>query len=245
MYIVEILLTTTNYNTMAFIKLQEKKLKPVVILTTTLFIVLALLYFLPGVKIPHKLSFPLLTLTIAGLWVLPWQMTLAMFFSFLGDYMGTCGNFIGQMGFFALAHVWIVAFFWKRYNKMFEPQRKKDGQEIAMYVGGVVIVLILLYVVKAYIRPNTPEGIIRYGVMIYSTLILFMLFASFYQKSALFTIGAILFVFSDFILAWNKFVSPIPGEKYLIMVPYYSAQFLLFIRAIKYKVESDKKAIKF
>lgn len=229
---------------MAFLKLNVKNLKPVVVATTVLFLMFALLYFIPGVKIPHKLVFPLLTLTIAGLWVLPWQMTLAMLFSFLGDYMGTCGNFIGQMGFFALAHVWIVIFFTRRYNKLFKPKRNIN-KEVAMMVGAFVILSVLMFVVRTYIKPHTPEGIIRYGVMIYASVIVLMLCMSFFQKSALFVLGATLFVFSDFILAWNKFVSPIPGEKYLIMVPYYSAQFLLFIRAIKYKVESDKLAIRF
>ena len=45
-------------------------------------------------------------------------------FSALGDYMGSCGNFIGQMGFFALAHVWIIIYFIRRYINKVEPDGK-------------------------------------------------------------------------------------------------------------------------
>ena len=108
---------------MAIFRLNEQYLKPVVFGTTGLFLALTVLFFLP-VSIPHKLAFPVFTLFLAGLWLLPWQMCLAMLCSALGDYMGTCGNFIGQMGFFALAHIWIIIYFIKRYRNKVEPDKK-------------------------------------------------------------------------------------------------------------------------
>ena len=40
-----------------------------------------------------------------------------------------------------------------------------------------------------------------------------------------------LFVISDTILGWNKFVDRIPYSSYWILIPYFSAQILLFVQA--------------
>jgi hypothetical protein len=93
------------------------------------------IFFLP-VNIPHKLALPVFTLFVAGLWLIPWQMALAMLFSALGDYMGSCGNVIGQMGFFALAHVWIIIYFIRRYINKVEPDGKLTVQTPQYYDVG-------------------------------------------------------------------------------------------------------------
>lgn len=95
---------------MAILRLENKFARPVVLVATGLFFIAVLMYFLP-VGIPHKISFPLTVLAVAGLWLLPRQMLLAVICSAAGDYMGSCGYFLGQMGFFALAHVWMIVFF--------------------------------------------------------------------------------------------------------------------------------------
>ena len=46
-----------------------------------------------------------------------------------------------------------------------------------------------------------------------------------------FGIGALLFVLSDLVLAWDKFVSPVEYRSFLVLVPYYAGQFLIWIRA--------------
>ena len=65
-----------------------------------------------------------------------------------------------------------------------------------------------------------------------------MLASALYQKDWIFAIGALLFVASDYILAWNKFVSPIAAEKYLIMVPYYLAQIFIWSGAWRDKYKT-------
>lgn len=196
----------------------------------------ALLYFLP-ISIPYKISFPLLTLAIAGIWVLPWQMTLAMTFSFLGDFMGAAGNFIGQMGFFALAHVFMISWFATKMKKI----------NWQYFFGDAVVVLPVLITAYLLVVPHAPAGVIKIGVTCYATIISIMLYTGLItyhstkkdkgmaNSAWCIAIGAVLFVFSDYILAWNKFVSPIEYSKYLIMVPYYGAQFLLFLGASKYR----------
>jgi uncharacterized membrane protein YhhN len=55
----------------------------------------------------------------------------------------------------------------------------------------------------------------------------------------------VLFVFSDFILAWNKFVEPIEHSRILIMTTYYLAQYLLFIRSTPYRVKNGLRLFRF
>ena len=40
-------------------------------------------------------------------------------------------------------------------------------------------------------------------------------------------VGALLFIVSDTILAYNKFVSPLPMAKVMVMVTYYAGQYFI------------------
>ncbi len=225
---------------MTILKLNSKHFKPVVLVTTLVFLVFAILFFLPGFQVPRKVVFPLMILTIAALWVLPWQMCLAMFFSFLGDYFGACNNFLAQMGFFALAHVWIIVYFVKRLKTNCDKSCTLSNKRKAYFSVISIATLALLVFVMAEIVPFADAGVIRYGVIIYAILISTMMFLGLIQRSYIFALGGFLFVFSDFVLAWNKFVSPVPARTYMVMVPYYSAQFLLFLGAAKYMLKELK-----
>lgn len=218
-------------------RVPDKYLRPVVYVATGLFFIFALLYFLPA-GIPHKISFPLSVLFVFSLWLLPLPMCLAMLFSAAGDYAGSCGNFLLQMGFFALAHISIIVFFVKRYLDKVEPDRKLTRRSLGYLTMISLCVAGLLAFVFVKIVPCAPAGIIRAGVGTYSVIISAMLFFALLQRSSFFALGAILFVFSDFILAWNKFVEPLEYERYLIMVPYYLGQWLLFVRSTKYRIKS-------
>jgi uncharacterized membrane protein YhhN len=72
-----------------------------------------------------------------------------------------------------------------------------------------------------------------------------MLFSALMQRSSLYALGAVLFVFSDFILAWNKFVDPIQHSGLLIMTTYYLGQYLLFIRSTPYRVKPGLRTLRF
>lgn len=229
---------------MAIFRLNEQYLKPVVFGTTGLFVALTVLFFLP-VSIPHKLAFPVFTLFLAGLWLIPWQMCLAMLCSALGDYMGTCGNFIGQMGFFALAHIWIIVYFIKRYRNKVEPDRKLTAKAKGYTTMVLLCVCVLLYIAFTKIMPGAPAGIERTGASCYAVIICTMLTLGLLQRSSLYALGAVLFVFSDFILAWNRFVEPIPYRDYLVLVTYFLAQWLLFVRSTQYRIRSAVRLMRF
>ena len=229
---------------MAVFRLEDRFLKPAVLTATGLFLCMAAIFFLP-VDIPHKVSFPLIILSVAGLWLLPWQMLLAMIFSAAGDYMGSCGNFIGQMGFFALAHVWLITFFISRYRRKVE----RDGKLTTKTKGYLAIMTFcvgaLLVFALTNITSHAPEGVIRIGTQIYAVLICTMLMMALLQRSSLYALGAVLFVFSDFILAWNKFVEPIPYRNYLVLGSYFLAQWLLFIRSTPYRIKHPLRLMRF
>lgn len=229
---------------MSVFRLEDTKIRPVALSAAGLFLFFAALFFSP-VAIPHKIAFTLGSAFVMSLWLCPWQITMALLFSALGDYFGSCHNFLAQMGFFALAHVFYVWYFVNRYLKKVIVRKKPTAKHHGLAFMFLLMVASLLAVVFTKIVPCTPEGIIRIGVSIYALLISTMLYFALMQRSSLFAIGAVMFVFSDFILAWNKFVDPIQHSRLLIMIPYYTGQFLLFMRSTPYKVKPGLRGFRF
>lgn len=229
---------------MSTFKLQEKRIPALTWTSTGLFIAASFVFFLPF-DIPHKVTFPVGILTLASLWLCPWQITLALLFSAVGDYFGSCGNFLAQMGSFALAHVMYIVYFIDRYFTKVERDRKLTPKMKGYLAMVVFCTLALLTVVCSRIVPAAEPGIIRTGVTVYACLISTMMLLALLQRSSLFALGAVIFVFSDFILAWNIFVEPVPYSQYLIMVPYFLAQWLLFIRATPYRVAPEMRIMRF
>jgi uncharacterized membrane protein YhhN len=82
------------------------------------------------------------------------------------------------------------------------------------------------------------QGVLQIGVSVYILLILAMCALAWMQKNRYYAWGAWLFVFSDTVLAWNKFVSPIVYVGYFIMVPYYLGQVILFVQSVGRKKNS-------
>ena len=229
---------------MSTFKLQEKRIPTLAWTVTGLFLAASLTFFLPF-KIAHKVTFPVAILALASLWLCPWQITLALLFSAVGDYFGSCGNFLAQMGSFALAHVMYIVYFIDRYFTKVERDRKLTPKMKGYLTMTVFCTLALMAVVFSRIVPAAEPGIIRTGVTAYACLISTMMVLALLQRSSHFALGAVLFVFSDFILAWNIFVEPVPYSQYLIMVPYFLAQWLLFIRATPYRVAPEMRIMRF
>ena len=229
---------------MSTFKIQENKIRPVALTATGLFMFFAALYFSP-VQIPHKITLTVGSAFIASLWLCPWQITLALLFSALGDFMGSCDNFLGQMGFFTVSHFFFIAFFLERYLKKVERDRKLSLKAKGYLSMVAFCVTSLLVVVFTRIYPLAEAGIIRTGVGVYACVICIMLVTALLQRSSLYALGAVLFVFSDFILAWNKFVEPIPYRHYLVLVSYFLAQWLLFIRSTPYRVAPEMRLLRF
>ena len=228
---------------MAILKLNEKRIGPMTMTATALWLAASVIFFMP-VDIPSKVTIPAALLALASLWLCPWQITLALLFSALGDYMGSVHNFMGQMGFFAVGHIWYIAYFAGRYFRKVEKDRKLTGKAKGYLAMVMFCAIALLCIVFTRIVPETPVGIERIGVCIYALLICTMLVTAMLQRSSLFALGAVLFVFSDFILAWNKYVDPVPYRHYLVLVTYFLAQWLLFIRSTKFRVGPEMRLLR-
>jgi uncharacterized membrane protein YhhN len=229
---------------MATFNIQDRHVRNYAITSSILYLFLSIFYFSP-ILLQGKTAFPLASIAIVSLWLCPWQMTAALACSALGDLAGAFGNFILQMGAFAAAHIFLISFFMKRYKEKVEKDRKLTDK-----AKGYTLLIILMSVTIAgfafsEIIPNAPEGIIRIGTGIYTVLICIMLVLALLQRSSLYALGALLFVFSDFILAWNKFTAPIENAGLLIMIPYYLGQWLIYIRSTSFRVGPEMRLMRF
>ena len=229
---------------MSLFKIQTKHVKAAAIASSVAFLCAAAIYFSP-VELDHKIAIALSILTLSSLWLCPLPITFAMAFSAIGDYFGSCGNFIGQMGFFALAHVAFIYFFADRYFKKVEPDFKLTSKAKGFLGLMLICAALILYVAFSRIVPEAPAGIVRIGVGIYACIICTMMISAMLQRSSLYALGALLFVFSDFTLAWNKFVDPIEHSRYFVIVPYYLAQWLLYIRSTSFRVGPEMRLMRF
>lgn len=226
---------------MAILKMKESCVKPVVFAVTALFFVGAAIFFSP-LEIPHKLCIPMGIIAVSSFWLTPWEVALALVFSLLGDYAGSCHNFMAQMGSFAVAHIFYVLFFVRRYiKKDYKLTTKMKGYLLML---GICAAALLSFIFMKVV-PAAPAGVLRIGVSIYVILICTMLYTAMMQRSVFYALGALLFVVSDFILAWNKFVEPVPYRTILVIGTYLSAQLLIFLRATPYRVSHPVHLMRF
>ena len=136
---------------------------------------------------------------------------------------GARGLFIPQMAFFALAHVAYVCWFLPRARRRLR----------AVSLAVTVPLLVFLF---AAIVPEAPFPAERIGVAVYGLVIAAMLYSALQYDGACaagFRCAALLFVFSDAVIAWNRFIGPVPARTWIVMTTYYLAQYLFFRFAFK------------
>lgn len=216
------------------------RLKALVWSSSVIYFALAVIYFLP-LEIPYGISFPVASAAVFSLWLVPFPMSAALIASAFGDLMGAAGNFTAQMECFAVAHLFLCLFFVRRLFRTGRASTKNFSailtqKRIAyLTVTGICTGAVLLMAMISIV-PETPSGVLRAGVAFYSIVISLMFYSALLQRSIFYATGAALFVISDFLLGWDLFVEPIEYDKYLIMIPYYAAQWMLYVRATKYRV---------
>ncbi len=220
--------------------IQGKSLKMIVWLSTALYVILALLYFLP-LKIPFGIAFPVASIAVFSLWVVPVPVSVALIASAFGDLLGAGGNFMAQMECFAVAQLFMTLFFVQRLFQTGKASARSfsailTGKRIAyLTVTGICVGAILLMAMVCII-PEVPSGVARAGVAFYSIVAALMFYSALMQRSIFYATGAFLFVLSDFMLAWDRFVDPVPYDNLVVMIPYFAAQWMFYVRATKYRV---------
>lgn len=164
------------------------------------------------VAIPTLFAMVATTLNIRrGGWFIP----LALLASTAGDWAGAMGEFIFQIAFFALAHIF--------YISDFAPKCKIQKKRLLpLGVFSAAVLPFLIYVLTHITLREELIAVGIYGVIIYS-----MGFTAFLQNrpySWLYAVAAVLFIFSDSCIAYIRFVDHMPHANTIIMATYYAAQ---------------------
>ena len=148
----------------------------------------------------------------------PWIVA-ALLLSLLGDVflMLPRDAFVPGLASFLLAHVaYIVAF------------RIDGGSVVALAVSAVVVAVAAVAAgrkVIAGVRASDPA--VTVPVVVYIAVIAAMVACALATGNILFGVGAILFMTSDSLIAWNRFVRPLSWAPLAIIVTYHLAQALL------------------
>ena len=224
--------------------LNGKQTEAAVYITTGLFLTASIISF-TSIRFPYGIAMPVTILTISSLLLCPWQITLALLFSATGDCMGIKGHFQYQIAAFAIAHILYILFFIKRYHEKVEHDGKLTNKAKGYFTMVGFCTLAILAAAFFIIAPEAEAGTLRTGICVYAVIIGTMMVTALLQRSSLYALGAVLFVFSDFILAWNMFVAPVPHSSYMILVPYFAAQWLIFIRSTKYRIAPEMRILRF
>jgi uncharacterized membrane protein YhhN len=157
-------------------------------------------------------------------------LLIALAFSWIGDIIllfadkGELYFILGLLAFLLSHLVYIVLF-----SKQLKTETRTNN---LLYIFGIGAIIAYLALMFSLLLPNL--GDLRIPVSIYaiviSTMLLFALRGSFnWSKpgNIYILMGAILFVSSDSILAFNKFYKPILLDSFLIMSTYIVAQYLI------------------
>lgn len=149
----------------------------------------------------------------------------ALLFSWGGDVLLifvpiSASFFLAGLSAFLIAHLFYLFCFLKLRKQLQLPLRLLLLIPVGLFCAAVLWLL-------------TPWlGDLKIPVMVYGTAISLMLFAALQlgfspTSNRLIAGGAGLFVFSDILLAWNKFRAPVSGAEVLIMLSYGIAQYYL------------------
>lgn len=198
-----------------------------------------LVSILANLEILHRVCKPLITVTLAiayGLTVKREGFSMAVFlalvFSFLGDtlLMFESRNsmyFMPGLAAFLVAHIFYILAY--RQHRTDESEAQLYGVQKVRLAFPVILagtgLIVILY---------PTLGALKIPVMLYALVLTVMVLNALFRygrtpaKSFWLVFGgALLFMFSDALLAINKFLSPISNAHFWIMLTYIGAQLFL------------------
>lgn len=155
----------------------------------------------------------------------------ALYFSAIGDLAGELHYFICQVGAFAVAQITYAAVFFERYR----PNRSSFALE--------AILIAISIAIGACVVPHIQSLAEKIACVCYIALITIMTGSTIVQGSRFkwwYVLAAVIFMFADTIIAWNRFVEPVQYETWLIMVSYFLAQYVFAHLYILEQKEADE-----
>lgn len=144
-----------------------------------------------------------------------WAIPAALLFSAIGDYEGSLHNFILQILFFAIAHIFYIV--------DFLPRRKMSKVNKALAVLPFVYAVVFLGI----LTPKMGNVVEIIAVVIYAAIIATMGASALMldiKRKWWYVVAAILFIFSDSVIVFNKYIEPVDNASLWIMTTYYAAQ---------------------
>jgi len=145
-----------------------------------------------------------------------WLLIIGLFFCMLGDYL--LQWFVIGLSAFLIGHLFYISSFVHSFT--FTKPRFISIIIFLVYGGFMGIKL------TEALQGNNESALII-PVIFYIIVIISMSWTAIMTGNMLAIVGSILFLISDSILAWNKFVADIEYSSILIMSTYYAAQFCL------------------
>lgn len=213
-----------------------------ILVTVAAFLWAAVWYFFPvgrpdgeSLWFAMRLALPAALLALGSIELVPRPMTVAFCFCAIGDAMGVMGSFEGQMAEFAVAHFFFIC--------QFARDIRQSKPQPAALVITTLFCLMPLVLAALKIIPAIHDLPIRIGCIVYALLLTGTAWTSIVRAVSvrngcksfpiIAAIGGLLFLFSDFVLSWNKFTEHIPHASLYIMSTYYAALLCLFIGTLR------------
>lgn len=164
----------------------------------------------------------------------------ALFFSWAGDVLLLLTSrgeifFLTGLIAFLISHILLIQVY--RHHRNGNIEKELLGTQKVRYAFPIVLattgIIVILY---------NSLGPLRIPVMSYSLVLCVMVLTALFrygrtnsQSFWLVFAGALLFLGSDTLLAFNKFYNPIPFGSFLIMLTYIAAQFLIVSGIIRHR----------
>lgn len=154
---------------------------------------------------------------------------IGLVFCAIGDY--TLQWFIVGLTFFLIGHLFYIVAFTRKNG-----QTPVAVKTILLLDGAIMSIWLVTSLL------DKGETVLAVAVVAYIAIILTMGWTSFRTNNKLAIIAAMSFIFSDSILAINRFIFDIPAAHELIMLSYYGAQLLFALSIQRVSMQETKVA---
>lgn len=162
-----------------------------------------------------------------------WWIPVGLLLSVGGDLCGALGAFKPQMGLFALALCCYIADF-SAYGKLTKER-----------VRPLVVAFLAFCTAFGFLIVKITSTIEAFSVGIYAVVLLSMLSATLIQhrpRWGWYVVAALLFVLSDGLIGYSRYVAPIPSADWWILPPYYAAQAIFAWRYFVRPTNKEREA---